>query len=325
MKIYKFVSPVVKAGFFVSLLVLSSCSLKPKNQESIVIVQIKDSKLTSSQFAKELSKRLKNFDILSARDDQFVTQAKKSVIHDFLHEYIVSSWASKNNMSVSKTELEEEFQKIRSQYPDDISFREAFATENQDMESWLKKLKLKLLEYKVQTQLTENVEKPTDKQVKDFFKANKKRFNVKKAVKIRQIVTQNKLEGERIRKLVRKGRNFEDLAKKYSIAPDASLGGKTDWIEHGTMDVFDKAFKLKRGATSPIWQSPYGHHIIQVLKSRSARQLSFRNVKDQIVKELFEDRKQATYTSWIDKQVKSLKVLINEDALAAIKVDVNIQ
>lgn len=318
-------SPVLKAGFFLSLSLLISCGFKSKNQESIVIVQIDSSKMTSTEFAKELSKRLKNFDLLSARDEQFVTQAKKSVIHEFLHAHIVKSWAEINKIVVSKTELEEEFQKIRSQYPDDISFREAFANENQDIEAWLKKLKLKLLENKVQLQITNSVEKPNDKEAKKFYNENKNNFKIKKAIKIRQIVTQNRLEGERIRKLVRKGKNFEELAKEYSISPDASQGGKTGWIEIGTMGVFDKAFKLRRGATSPIWESPYGHHIIQVLKTRSARQLPFRDVKSQIVKELFEDRKQATYTSWIDKQVKSLKVLINEKALAAIKVDVNVQ
>ena len=125
--------------------------------------------------------------------------------------------------------------------------------------------------------------------------------------------------------MVRKGSNFEELARKFSISPDAQNGGHTGWIEKGTMDVFDKAFKLRRGATSPIWESPYGHHLIQVLKTRSARQPTFSSVKDQIIQELFEDRKQATYTSWANKQVKSLKVFVNEEAMNAIHVDVNIQ
>jgi parvulin-like peptidyl-prolyl isomerase len=318
--------PVLLAGFFIgNSALLTGCSFDREKSKNIIVVQVNDKSLDSESFAKELSQRLKTYDILSARDDQFVAQAKQSIIHEFLHQHIVNTWAEKNNIQISKEELEKEFQNIRSQYPDDISFRESFAEENLKMEDWLKKLKLKLLEKKLQESITAKVEKPSDSEARSFYKENKSRFKIKQAIKIRQIVTENRLEGERIRKKVRRGQNFEELAKKYSISPDASNGGHTGWIEKSTMDVFDKAFSLRRGATSPIWESPYGHHIIQVLKTRSARQLAYSDVKDQIIQEIFEDRKQATYTAWIDKQVKSLKVLINEEALQAIKVDVNIQ
>lgn len=323
MKLKKLLCPVLLAGLFLSF--NSSCTFDSQKQTEITIIQIGDFKLSSKDFAIELSKRLKDYDLLSARDDNFVQQAKKSVMQGFIHNYIVKTWANQNSIVISKEELEEAFSKIRAQYPDDISFRESFVSENMSMDDWLEKLRIKLLEQKVQEKLTADVEKPSDKEARAYYKNNKDRFKIKAAIKIRQIVTENQLEGERIRKLVRRGSNFEKLARKFSIAPDAQEGGHAGWIEKGTMDVFDKAFNLRKGATSPIWESPYGQHLIQILDKRSARQLSFREVKDQIVKELFEDRKQATYTSWVSKQVKSLKVLINEEALAAIKVDINIQ
>ena len=319
------ISKALKVFPLCAALLFTACTDQKEKSREVVIVQIENTTMRSKEFAKELLLKLKGFDLVSGKTEDYIDQAKQNVIHDFLHEFIVVNWAEKNELNITKTELDTEFQLIRSQYPDDISFRDAFADENLDMEDWLKKLKVKLLERKVQEKITAEVEEPSEKELKKYYNDNLIRYKQSEAIKIRQIVTENQVEAERLRKLVRKGKNFEDLAKEFSISPDSSDGGHTDWISKGSMEVFDKVFNARIKSTSQILESPFGHHIIQVLKKRSARQLPYKEVREQILKELFEDRKQATYTSWIDKQVKSLKVLINEEALAAIKLEIKIQ
>ena len=324
MKTSQFINwPMLIIGLFCVFHI--ACTGKSNNSKETVIIQIESSKFTSGEFAKELLHKIKSFDLVSGRSEAFINQAKQNVVHDYLHEYIVKNWAAKNEIEISKDELDTEFQLIRSQYPDDISFRDSFADENLDMSFWLKKLQIKLLEQKVQKKITEEVQGPTEQELKKYYEDNIARFKEDAAIQVRQIVTENRVEAERLRKLIRKGKDFEDLAKKFSISPDSAEGGNTGWITKGTNEVFDKVFDDRIRSTSSILESPFGHHIIQVTKRRSARQMKFREVKDQIMKELFEDRKQATYTSWIDKQVKSLKVMINEEALAAIKLDIKIQ
>lgn len=306
-------------------LVCLSCTPSSRSTQDLVVVQIADEQIKSKDFARELLYRLKSFDLVSGQSEDFIEQAKKAVVQEFVHSHIVRKWAEQHGIQVSKQELDGEFQSIRSQYPDDISFREAFADENMAMEYWLKKLRIKLLEKKVQEKLTAEVTPPSEEEIKAFYSENLARYRQLEAIQIRQIVTENQLEAERLRKLIRKGSDFEELAKKYSISPDAELGGKSDWITRGAAEIFDQLFEQKPNFISEPMESPFGHHIIQLLAKRPARQLPLTEVKAQIKKELFEDRKQATYTSWIDQRVKSLKLLIHEQALAAIKIDVKIQ
>ncbi|MFK8137373.1 MAG: peptidylprolyl isomerase [Bdellovibrionales bacterium] len=317
----RFLHPVVIAGFFAFS---SGCNEKQPIEE-IAIVKIGSNQLLAKDFAKKLTEKLKNHDLLSARDPAIVKQAKDSILQEYLHQYIISSWAKEIGLAVSKDELQSEFAKIRANYPDDISFRKAFAEEGVKMEDWLKKLKVKLLERKVLEKIVEDLEKPKLEEAKKFYTNNKSKYHKKQAVKIRQIVTENLVEANRIRKFLRRGKNFEELAKKYSISPDAANGGNIGWVQKGTMDVFDKVMELRTGSTSRVLESSYGHHIIQVIGKNSARHTPFKTVKDQIIKELFEDRKQAAYTSWIDKQAKSLRVFVNDEALSKLKIEVNIR
>jgi peptidyl-prolyl cis-trans isomerase D len=84
---------------------------------------------------------------------------------------------------------------------------------------------------------------------------------------------------------LKKGANFEDLAKKYSDDTQSKdKGGDLGWIVHGqTVPEFDKAaFGLAKGEISGLVKTQYGFHIIKVLDKETAHTKSFDEVKDSI-------------------------------------------
>lgn len=65
------------------------------------------------------------------------------------------------------------------------------------------------------------------------------------------------------------GEIFEDLAKKYSEGPEASIGGDLGFIEKGTLNELtfeEKAFKLSPGKVSEPFRTRLGFHIIKVVE-----------------------------------------------------------
>ncbi len=95
------------------------------------------------------------------------------------------------------------------------------------------------------------------------------------------------------------GAKFETLARQYSEdVGSASRGGELNWTNPGdTVPEFERAMNaLKPGELSPIVQSPFGWHIIQVLERREQdvtqerqRLLARKAIRERKSDEAFED------------------------------------
>ncbi len=79
----------------------------------------------------------------------------------------------------------------------------------------------------------------------------------------------DKLEAIRVR--IKGGEDFGFLAKTYSEDPgSASEGGDYGFIDRTTMvkEFTAWAFKLRAGEISPVFETEYGYHIVQVIERR---------------------------------------------------------
>ena len=100
-------------------------------------------------------------------------------------------------------------------------------------------------------------------------------------------------KAEDVLKQVKKGGNFEDLAKKYS-EDDASKpkGGDLGWIVEGqTVPAFQQAaFSLPKGSISDLVKTEYGFHIIKVLDRETAHTKTFEEVRDSILPMVLDEK-----------------------------------
>lgn len=285
-----------------------------------VVVQVNDKKLTAEEFSEALANHLKSFNALSAKDSAVVVAAKNMVVENFIVRVLTEEWAQKNQIFVRKEDLDAEIARVRSSYPDDISFRKALSNEGMTYEQWEERVKQTTLEKLVVKSLQKNVTPPTDKEVADYYAANKSEFYEKPQVKLRQIVLATEENAKKIQEELRRGRKFEDLAKKFSITPEGANGGVIGWIDYGSMNIFDTTMRLGVGQRTPIVKSPFGYHIMEVLGKRPARTLTLQEVEKQIRRSILEAREQAYYAKWLEEQVLKARVYKDEEYLKQIQV-----
>lgn len=169
--------------------------------------------------------------------------------------------------------------------------------------------------------LKEEIEGPSTEELKTFYENNKDLFKQPEQIKISQIVLKNENDAKQILEELKSGKKFEDLAQEYSIAPEAFEQGNLGWVEKGTLEVFDKVFDLRKGKRSGILKSPYGYHIIEVHDKRSERLKSFEEVKDIIARRILEKKEQATYSQWLEFEIKNAKVFRDDALIEAIQVE----
>ncbi|HEU5046475.1 MAG TPA: peptidylprolyl isomerase [Rickettsiales bacterium] len=103
------------------------------------------------------------------------------------------------------------------------------------------------------------------------------------------ILVKTKEEAEALEKKLKKGANFEELAKKNSTDPSSvNNGGDLGWFTKDKMvpEFSQAAFSLKPGQVSDPIKSDFGWHIIKVEGRRQSTPPSFDQMKSHLAQEL---------------------------------------
>ncbi|RYE18816.1 MAG: peptidylprolyl isomerase, partial [Sphingobacteriaceae bacterium] len=135
---------------------------------------------------------------------------------------------------------------------------------------------------RMQQKITEKIS-VTPQDVKNYFNAIPKDSlpSINKEVEIAQIVFNPKLsreekqlyreKAESLRERVKKGEDFATLATLYSQDPgSAPAGGDLGFADRSTFvkEFAAMAFKLKAGDISPVFETDFGFHFLQVIERR---------------------------------------------------------
>lgn len=315
----KFIKSPAKTGLFVLIsMLLAGCPSKYQRISKKPVEQVNDHVLTTKEFANKLARKLRNFDALAAKDANNIHRIKEEILRDFLVKSLTLDWARSQSIAVSETSLDQEVDKLRANYPDDLSFRRSLAQENLSFAEWRDELRYVLIEREVFKKINEKTKSPTEEEVKRYYEDHKDQYKRKERIYIRQIVVDDEAKADAI-KADLKSKDFAEEAKKFSITPDAKNGGVIGWIEKGSVDYFDRLFTNSTGIQTI--KSPFGVHLIRVEKKAPASTASLEETRGQIIRTLKAQREQAEYVAWLDAQLRSSKVLKDYDLMNSISVD----
>lgn len=301
-------------------LMLTSCFSEKSAILNKTVLRINQTEISTKEFSDRLAKALKNFDALHAKDETNLQRAKEQTIQAFILEVIARDFAQKNGLKVSGEELDNEVAQVRARYPDDLAFRRSLAEENLAFDKWKADVEFTLLQKKIFKKITSTLPEPTEQEMKGFYEANKAQFQRPARIQLRQIVLEKEDDAKRILAELSSGGDFKKLAKDFSVAPEGADGGQTGWIEKGTLEIFDQTFKMAVGARSKILKSPYGFHIIEVIKKESEARLNFNEAKAKIRPQLLEKKEQKAFSAWLEQEVRKTAVFRNDALIKAIKV-----
>lgn len=303
---------------------LVSCTWNKQRLAEKPVVKVDDQELSLKDFSDSLSKQLKNFDGLVARSPGQIQRARDSVIRDFLLQAIILRFAKAQGIEISKQEREDEANRIRATYPDDQAFRKVLAEENIALNEWKKTVDENLIQQKVFATFRTKIQKPTEVEIKAYYDENKDRFKHPDRVYIRQIVVDEFSKASDLRDAVKK-KDFSELARKFSVAPEAKSGGVVGWVDKGSVDIFEKAFTQSTGSVSQVLESPYGFHIFKVDKKEPAGLRRLDEVRSLVENLIISQREQKEYTQWLDKEIRSARVLIDYELIKQLKVETRTQ
>ncbi|HEY2990605.1 MAG TPA: SurA N-terminal domain-containing protein [Candidatus Binatia bacterium] len=146
---------------------------------------------------------------------------------------------------------------------------------------------------------------PSEKEIEEYYNRNRAtRFQQPRAVRARHILVRvpsggdaaqkggARAKAEAALKEARGGKDFAELAKKYSDDPGASQGGDLGWVNPKQfVAVLDQAlFALKKGEVGAVVESPLGYHIFKVEDVRPEKTASLKDAMPEIMRALKGER-----------------------------------
>lgn len=137
-----------------------------------------------------------------------------------------------------------------------------------------------------------------------YYESNPSEFKTPKTVEARHVlikvapdadadtVEAAKERALEVERLAKEGKEFAELAKKYSEGPTRDSGGYLGTFEKNAMvkPFADKAFSMKAGEISDPVRTEFGWHVIKVEKVNEASTLPADEAKEKIRKKLTEEK-----------------------------------
>ncbi len=243
---------------------------------------------------------------------------KRSVLENVIERVVLLRAAREASISVSPEEVDREVLRLRADYTAD-GFNDAL-TEGQLSLAELKEKTAALLtiERLFQEQVYSRVA-VTEQEIRTYYEEHSGDFEQPEQVRAAQIVVKSAPEARQILQQLKARKDFAELARKYSISPDAKAGGDLGFFPRGQMPrKFDEVtFRLKLNQVSDVVSTEYGFHIFKVVAKRPARKKPMAEVEGQIEQKLLVAKREQAKAEYVKMLKGKASIKVNESILAA--------
>ena len=248
-------------------------------------------------------------------------ELKKKILNQLIQHVLLLQEAKNRNLQISEQDLKKHLARVKRNFSGaefTHKLTEMKLTENQ----WIQMEKEGLLiDQLYKGQIAKKVD-ISEEELRDYYEKNLDKFRVPEQVRARQIVVATEAEAHKIRKKFRWRRErqkFAEYAQEYSLSPEAKKGGDVGFYSKGVLpEVFDRVFELKEGEISDVIESEYGFHIFQLEEKRESHQLSFDEVRQEIMSQLKKEKENHFYEKWLNDLISKSRIVKYERRLRKI-------
>jgi len=292
----------------------TGCQKENSNLSQDILAQVNEEFITLEEFNNEL-RDIKLEHGKLPEDRESLDQLKTAFLDQSINRKLILGEARRSDIHVSEEEINKNILALKRDYAGE-SFKAMLEGRGMSFEEWKRRLKEKLLAEKVINTVAQFDGPIDDKLVKQYYEEHIEKYSFPEQVRARQIVVATVEEAKEILRRLRKGEDFEKLAKEKSMMPEGLYGGDLGFFARGEMpEAFDEVFSLKVGGISKIIKSPYGYHIFKVEEKADAKVREFDEVKDEIAHQIRKEKSGQIYYKWLSELRAKAKIKINKQLL----------
>lgn len=304
----------------IGLLGLSACSQQQKPQtDPNVVATVNGEVITRADFERELSRESQAMEGSAPRSPEQIEPFKQTLLETLVERLMLLQAARDAQVQVSAEEVDRRMLALTSEYPAG-TFDTALAQSQTSKTELARRTKEQLLVERLLSEQVFSRVAVTEDQIRRQYDENPDAWVEPEQVHAQQIVVKGLDEAKRLQQLLWQGKKFPDLARRYSLSPDAKVGGDLGFFKRGEMPpAFDDAiFRLSVGGTSDVVSTDYGFHLFRLVEKKPARKRELTEVRGQIEQKLLVELRAERQAAYVKALREKAQVKVNEQVLQAV-------
>ncbi|MEN6325309.1 MAG: SurA N-terminal domain-containing protein [Syntrophomonas sp.] len=284
-----------------------------------LIAEVNGDQISRDQWEERYQLIQKNYEaqnsksIDESKDKELVQKMHDSAFNNLVYQALLNQEAKNKGISVSDDEVETQYEKLKaansSTGPDE--FKKYLQASGMNEEQLREELKMQMLSNKVKENVTVGV-KVSEEEIHKYYQDNPASFKEAGGIQISHILVGSEKEARDILLKLKQGEDFAALAKEYSTCPSKEKGGDLGLVNQDTNFVAEfkaAALKLQPGeiTTDPV-KTEFGYHIIKAGDRQEDRQMSFDEVKNQIMMTLQSEKQNEIFNSYLEDLKKKASI-----------------
>lgn len=186
----------------------------------------------------------------------------------------------------------------------------------QDIVEAVEEFRKTLIVQEVASQIIENVE-VSEQEARDIYEEYKDSLKAPVEYKVREIVVDDQIKANEISlQVLKEGGDFAEAAKASSIGKSAQSGGDLGFIKQVPFpEMAAPILSLDVGGISSPFKGPEGFYIIKLEDKRGGEQISFDEVKEEIIQNQTGLKQREAINEYLERIRGDLDAQVNESLL----------
>lgn len=288
-------------------------------QDPNVISTVNGEVIPKADFELELGREAQAMEGVATHTPEQIEPYKQTLLSTMTDRILLLQAARAAQVTVTPEEVDRRMLALASEYPAG-TFDEVLSQTHTTRSELMRKTRDQLIIEKLFQESVFARVAVTEDQIRRFFDEHADDYSEPEQVHALQIIVKGLDEAKKIQQLLWQGKKFQDLARRYSLSPDAKVGGDLGFFRRGEMPpVFDETvFKLAPNAVSEVVSTDYGFHLFKVLEKKPARKRELAEVRSAIEQKLVEQLRAERQREFVAALRAKADVKVNQLALQTV-------
>jgi peptidyl-prolyl cis-trans isomerase C len=296
------------------------------------VAKVNGAVIADREVAQELSmlKQQMAGRVSSQQLDSMEPMLKQQAVANLVNRTLLTQAANEANITVTAEQVDEKYEEIKDNFPDEESFIAQLGKSNMTADEFRIEVERGIKLEELVGIRTAGAAAPTEEEAKEFYESNMQRFSTSDRIRASHILIkveasdsevvreQKKTKIEALHARLVAGEDIATLASENSDCPSKDKGGDLGFFGKGQMvkSFEDAAFALEPGEISPVVETQFGYHVIEVTEKEKAEVTSFDDARDSIIDYLADMKKQDEMNNYMTSLRESAEIEYADSALA---------
>lgn len=248
------------------------------------------------------------------KDKELMKEIRQMALDNLVDQTILLQEAKKQGITCSNKETSDAYNDFKSMAGGEKAYRDLLKRSGMTDTQFKAEVKNRVIISKLMDKVTAGVT-VTAEEARRYYKEHPGKYG--KQVRVAHILVKTKEEALSVIEQLKKGADFEELARKVSIEPAAKQTGGVlpGYIEESAsyvQEFKDAAMKLDAGEiTEEPVATEFGYHVIKVLEVKPNSLQKYKDVEDKVIADARTAKQEEVWASYVARLKKAARIDIN--------------